>query len=402
MSVIIPQVIHVTSWLSRQGGGIPPVVWALARETNQRGFPCSVFGLRDQWVEEDCVGHHLPFATGTVLGPKALGFSPALSAQLRTAVRPGGIVHSHGLWMHPGATARKCASRARGPLVISPHGMLEPWALNHSRLKKKLAAWWFEDKNLRQAACLHALCAAEADNFRRYGLKNPIAIIPNGVDVPDSGKQKSETGNQTTAAGTLAEKIPKLKGRPCILFLSRLHPKKGLSNLLQAWQRVAHDFRDWRLLIAGAGQPAYEQELRDLAKNYGLEKSVVFTGPVYGEDKRQLLAAADVFVLPSFSEGFSVAILEAAAAGVPVLLTPECHFPELVKAGAAFEMAPQASAIEGGLRQILELSEGQRKAMGRRGLELVKQSYTWPVIAGRMCEVYEWLAGNGPRPECVV
>ena len=352
-------------------------------------------------MEEDCAGNHLPFTAGTVLGPKALGFSPALSAQLRASVRPGGIIHSHGLWMHPGATARKCAGKARCPLVISPHGMLEPWALNHSRLKKKLAAWWFEDKNLQKADCLHALCAAEADNFRRYGLKNPIAIIPNGVDMPENGDRRTEIGSQPTAWYTMAEKFPGMKGRRRILFLSRLHPKKGLSNLLQAWRQVARDFQDWCIIIAGAGQPEYERELKDLANNYGLEKSVVFPGPLYGEDKKQILAAADAFVLPSFSEGFSVAILEAAAAGLPVLLTPECHFPELVTAGAALEIAPQASAIEGGLRQILELSEGQRKAMGRRGLELVKQSYTWPVIAGRMCEVYEWMAGNGSRPEDV-
>jgi glycosyltransferase involved in cell wall biosynthesis len=395
-------VVHVTSWLSRQGGGIPPAVWALARETNQRGLSCSVLGLWDQWVEQDCIGNQPPFTAGKVLGPKALGFSPALSAQLHACVHPGGIVHSHGLWMYPGAVARKCASKAGCPLVISPHGMLEPWALNHSRLKKRLAAWWFEDKNLQKADCLHALCAAEADNFRSYGLKNPIAIIPNGVDMPENGDRRTEIGNPPTACDTMAEKFPDMKGRRSSLFRSRLHPKKGLSNLLQAWRPVVRDFKDWCLLIAGAGQPAYEQELKIQVNDYALGKSVVFLGAIYGEDKKQALAAADVFVLPSFSEGFSMAILEAAAACLPVLLTPECHFPELVKAGAAIEIAPQASAIEQGLRCILELPDEQRRIMGRRGLELVKQSYTWPVIAGRMCEVYEWLAGNRSRPECVV
>ena len=278
-------------------------------------------------------------------------------------------------------------------------------------LEKKLAAWWFEDKNLRKADCLHALCAAEADNFRRYGLKNPIAIIPNGVDMSESGKHppaqsygatwKSEIGNLPAAADTMAEKFPGMKGRRRVLFLSRLHPKKGLSNLLQAWRAVARDFKDWCLLIAGAGQPAYERELQILVKDFVLEKSVIFLGPMYGEDKRQVLAAADAFVLPSFSEGFSVAILEAAAAGLPVILTRECNFPELANRGAAIEIAPQASDIEVGLRQMLELSGEQRKAMGRRGLELVKQSYTWPVIADQMCRVYAWLAGNSSRPEAV-
>jgi poly(glycerol-phosphate) alpha-glucosyltransferase len=354
-----------------------------------------VFGLRDQWIEEDCAGHHLPFTAGTVLGPKALGFSPELTAQLRMGVRPGGVVHSHGLWIYSGMLARICANKAHCPLVISPHGMLEPWALNHSRFKKKLAGWLFEDKNLRQAACLHALCAAEADNFRRYGLENPIAIIPNGVDVP-------EIGNLPEVVDMMDEKFPDVKGRHRILFLSRLHPKKGLSNLLQAWRHVARDYRGWCLLIAGAGQPAYEQELKTLVKDYDLEKSVVFPGPLHGDEKKQVLATAEVFVLPSFSEGFSVAVLEAAAAGIPVLLTRECNFPELVQSGAAIEMSPHATAISDGLRQMLGLSAEQRQIMGRKGLELVKRSYTWPAIAGRMCRVYEWLAGNGPRPEYVI
>ncbi len=359
-------------------------------------------GLNDPEFAVDGEAQDVPFVTGVIRGPGALGFSPRLSAQVCSLVKPGSIVHSHGLWMYPGAVARKCAHRAGCPLVISPHGMLEPWALNHSRLKKRLAAWWFEDKNLRQAACLHALCAAEADNFRSYGLKNPIVIIPNGVDVPESGDRRSEIGNLPEVVDMMVEKFPGIKGRHCILFLSRIHPKKGLSNLLQAWRHVARDYRDWCLLIAGAGQPAYEQELKRLVKDHDLENSVIFPGPLYGEDKRQVLAMAEVFVLPSFSEGFSVAVLEAAAAGVPVLLTRECNFPELAESGAAIEMSPQATAMADGLRQMLGLSAEQRQIMGRKGLELVKRSYTWPAIAGRMCRVYEWLAGNGSRPEYVV
>ena len=385
-------VVHVTSWLSRQGGGIPPVVWALARETSRRGFPCSIHGLKDQWTDQDCTGNHVPVVAGRIWGPKAIGFSPGLTAQLRAHIRPGGIIHSHGLWMHPGTAARKCAVKGRYPLVISPHGMLEPWALEHSRLKKKIAAWLFEDRNLREADCLHALCEAEADHFRRYGLKNPIAIIPNGVDMP-------EIENPPTTE--IVDRYPELAGRRCVLFLSRLHAKKGLVNLLQAWQAVAGDCKDWRLLIAGAGQPAYEMELKARVKEYALEKSVLFLGPLQGRDKRQVLAAASAFVLPSFSEGFSVAILEAAAAGLPVLLTPECNFPELAKSGAAIEISPQATAVEQGLRQILKLSDAERKAMGQRGQDLVKQYYTWPAIAVRMCRVYEWLAGNASRPDDV-
>jgi poly(glycerol-phosphate) alpha-glucosyltransferase len=272
--------------------------------------------------------------------------------------------------------------------------MLEPWALKNSFWKKQLAGRLFENENLRAAGCLHALGTAEAENFRRYGLRNPIAIIPNGIELSELYPLPD--------ADVITERFPELKDRRRILFLSRLHPKKGLGNLFKAWRCLSTDFRDWCVLIGGSGQPAYEQELRSLVKDFGLEKSIYFLGPIYGEDKKLALAAADGFVLPSFSEGFSVAILEAAAAGLPVLLTRECNFPELASAGGGIETSTELEGIEAGLRQMLALSEEQRNEMGRRGMELVQRSYSWPTIAGQMIEVYRWLLGSGAKPECVV
>jgi len=387
------QVVHVTSWLSRNGGGIPPVIWALASETNQRGFACSVFGLRDQWTDADCARYQLPLAVGNVVGPKALGYSPGLVKQLNAQLSSGGIVHSHGLWMHPGLAARQCAHKTGCRLVISPHGMLEPWALNNSRFKKRLVAKLFENKNLVEADCLHALCTAEAENFRRYGLKNPIAVIPNGVSVDEL------VPPATTKP--MEEKFPELKGRRRILFLSRLHPKKGLENLLEVWRRLSQEFTDWCLVIAGSGEPAYEQQLRHFASGHGLQTNVIFSGPLYGGEKKQILAMANIFALPSFSEGFSVAILEAAAAGLPVLLTRECNFSELAGAGAALEVAPEVLSIEKGLRHLIGLTDEQRKDMGRRAAELVNKSYTWPTIAAKMCRVYQWLGGQAEKPDTV-
>lgn len=385
-------IVHITSWLSRQGGGIPPVIWALAHAMNDSGFNASVFGLNDQWLASDFVANGFHLAAAGVVGPKSLGYAPALRKLLRPELLREGVIHSHGLWMYPGLAARRSAVKFACPLVVSPHGMLEPWALNNSRWKKQLAGRLFENSNLRQADCLHALCAAEARNFRRYGLDNPIAIIPNGVNVDEF---------QPLEPDTAAEKFPGLRGRRCILFLSRLHPKKGLANLLQAWRSLAPDFKDWCLVIAGGGQTVYEQELKTMVKDGGLESSVLFLGPLYGDAKRHVLGAAGIFTLPSFSEGFSMAVLEAAAARLPVLLTPECNFPELARAGAAIEVAPEASAVATGLRQLLELNETQRKEMGRRGSELVKQSYTWPVIAKQMCQMYEWLHGGASKPAFV-
>jgi glycosyltransferase involved in cell wall biosynthesis len=384
-------IVHVTSWLSRLGGGIPPVICALARETNRRGQNVSVVGLKDKWVGADCQKENFPFVFGEIFGPQSFGFSPGLRKQLQALVQSRGIVHSHGLWMYPGWAARKAAIENHCRLLVSPHGMLEPWALDRSSWKKKVAGLLFENKNLQEAACLHALCLPEAENFRRLGLKNPIAIIPNGVDVEEPA----------APGGAIFEKFSEIKGRRRILFLSRLHPKKGLGNLLQAWQKMTPDFKDWQLLIAGSGDPAYEQALKTFSKDLISNKSVVFLGQVSGENKKQILAAADVFILPSFSEGFSVAILEAAAAGLPVLLTPQCNFPELARSNAALKISTDTAGIEKGLRQILELPDEPGKAMGRRGRELIQKSYTWPAIAEQMCRVYDWMAGKGSMPETV-
>ena len=357
------------------------------------GIECSVAGLHDRWTDEDCSSQGVPFVTGAIKGPGAFGFSPKLFAQVRLLVKPKSVVHSHGLWMHPGVIARTCARQAKCPLVVSPHGMLEPWALDHSGWKKRLAAWMFENENLHGADCLHALCTQEAENCRRYHLRNPIAIIPNGIDLNEL--------HPLPDANAITRRFPGVRDRRRVLFLSRLHPKKGLENLFMAWRRLAADHEDWCLLIGGSGEPEYELGLKSLVKHDGMEKSIFFLGPVYGEAKKEALAAADVFVLPSFSEGFSLAILEAAAVGLPVVLTRECNFPELARAGAGIEIAADVGGIESGLRQALEVTDEKRKVMGRQGRELVQKSYTWPAVACQMLNVYQWLAGNASKPDVV-
>jgi poly(glycerol-phosphate) alpha-glucosyltransferase len=392
MSSPLPSIIHVTSWLSRQGGGIPPVIWSLASHIRKAGVECSVAGLEDQWSPQDIPGS-IPTVSGAIKGSSAFGFSPELSAQLRRLAHPGSVVHVHGLWMYPGIAGRKLAQRVAGPLVISPHGMLEPWALKNSSWKKSLAARLFEDKNLRSANCLHALCQPEAENFRRYGLRNPIAVIPNGIDVSEI--------HPLPDRDALAARIPEIRNRRRVLFLSRLHPKNGLENLLLAWRTLISDFPDWCLLIAGSGLPEYEHQLRAIVQTSGMNANVFFLGPVHGQEKQQALASADLFVLPSFSEGFSMAILEAAAAGLPVVLTRECNFTGLAAAGGAIEVAAEIKGTAEGLRQVMRLSDGERKSMGQRGKELIERDYTWDVKTRQILELYGWLSGGGHRPEFV-
>jgi len=384
------RIFHVTSWLTRQGGGIPPVIWSLTREFRELGMKAFVAGLRDEFLGADCGHDEVLFVAGKVLGPGSFGYSRELGDTLSGRLGSNSVVHSHGLWMHSGVAARNASINANVPLIISPHGMLEPWALANSKWKKCMAANLFENRNLRSAQCLHALCEAEAENFRAYGLKNPIAIIPNGIEPAEF--------NAMPAYEQIESVHPSFKNKRRLLFLSRIHPKKGLEHLLQGWRKVVADFPNWQLVIAGGGEAQHEAHTRALVKKLGLDGNVTFPGPVYGEEKRIALGGADAFVLPSFSEGFSIAILEAAASGLPVLITPQCNFPELVSAGGGFEMEPNVAGCESGLRQLLSLLPEQRKEMGRKARNLIHVNYTWRRVARKMLEVYCWLLNQGPRP----
>lgn len=389
------RIAHVTASLSRLGGGVSEVVWAVATQQAARGAASAVFGLRDAYTRSDVPpANAVPYCAGGVLGPAALGYSPELRRQLRARAGWVDVVHAHGLWAHPSREARCLADRARVPRVVSPHGMLEPWALRRSAWKKRIAAWLYEERNLRSAACVHALCRAEARSVRAAGLHHPIAVIPNGVDLDAYDAERD--------AGSARRLWPEWRGARVVLFLGRIHPKKGLLHLVEAWHRLDRETAGWRLVIAGPDAHGHRAAVERVSTRLGLTSRVSFTGAVHGARKRALLARADVFALPSFSEGFSMAILEALASRLPVLMTPQCNFEEVAAVGAGVLAEPTADAVARGLRGLLALTDGQRGAMGQRGRDLVARDYVWPRVAQQMLATYAWLRGEAARPAWVL
>ena len=438
-------VFQLTSWLSGAGGGIPPVIRALAAEYRQRQMDYVVAGLADPTGALPAFPADWPVVAGRIAGPAAFGYSPELARQMRERVQKDSVIHVHGLWMYPGWLARKLCEETGAVRIVSPHGMLEPWALQNSRWKKRLAAWAFENQNLRTASCLHALCATEAENFRHYGLKNPIAIIPNGIDLPESREQKVESRNPPWQ-GHIEP------GRKVLLFLSRIHPKKGLVNLLRAWSSILHSqpsiLDSWCLAVAGWDQGGHEAELKRLASELGIQWSdtrehrtsniehpisnrkaesreqeakirnqksnfsvsefqlsafsLLFLGPQFGEDKVACYRNCDAFILPSFSEGLPMVILEAWAHGKPVLMTPECNLPEGFAANAAIRIEPSTGSIAEGLEELFRLSSSDLSSLGSNGRKLVRERFTWDIVGSQLRNVSAWLVGGGARPECVV
>jgi poly(glycerol-phosphate) alpha-glucosyltransferase len=273
--------------------------------------------------------------------------------------------------------------------------MLDEWAVKNSRWKKRLAGLLYENSHLQLASCLRALCQSEARAIRSYGLRNPVCVIPNGIDLPES-----TPSSPPPWAGMIEP------GRKVLLYLGRLHPKKGLPNLLRAWadlrQRQSPAADQWDLAIAGWDQGNHENDLKALATQSGIASSVHFLGPQFGEAKASAYHHADAFVLPSFSEGLPMVVLEAWANRVPVVMTPECNLPEGFEADAAIRVTTEPREIAAGLEALFAMPDGERRAMGARGHQLVAEKFTWPQIAAQLIGVTEWVLGGGDQPECVL
>jgi poly(glycerol-phosphate) alpha-glucosyltransferase len=376
--------------VSRAAGGIFPIMRAHARQLARMGASVSVFGLTDAFSEFDAPAW-APVSL-RLFKPVYQGFAyaPVMARELLKAQFD--IVHQHGLWLYPSIAVSRWRQHGRRPVVISTQGMLEPWALRNSRTKKAIAARLFERSNLRHAACLH--CShAEVEGVRRFGLKNPIAVLPNGADLPRQGMPHARP-----------EWLPS-DGRRTLLFLGRLHPKKGIRETLEAWallKVLAPDIaRRWRLVTAGWGDGGHGESFVAHAHALGISGDVLFPGQIFGSEKEAVLAHADAFILASHSEGLPIAVLEAWAHRVPVLMTRQCNLPEGFTTGAAVEVTSEPARLADGLASFLGLPEEELLAMGARGRRLVEANFAWEGIAAQVAAVYAWVLGRQPKPPCV-
>jgi glycosyltransferase involved in cell wall biosynthesis len=313
-------------------------------------------------------------------------------ADLEAQVAKAGVVHLHGLWQAHTRRGARASRRYRVPYLIAAHGMAEPWAMRHKALRKRVYTALVEGRNLRRASCLHALSRPEIGHLRALAPQTPVAWIPNGVDLAPFRALPHRS--------VLESEYPELTGKFLLLFYSRLHAKKGLDLLGSALQRLASDHPHVHLLLAGRDDGAW-LPFRDRMTAAGLEHRITYLGHVGGQRARAVWGAADAFVLPSYSEGFSMAILEAMAARLPVLMTTACHFPEAHTADAAIVVEPTPDGVTDGLRALLDRNPNERMDLGQRGRSLVESRYTWERQATQLAHTYDWLLGGGPPPDCV-
>lgn len=282
------------------------------------------------------------------------------------------IVHDNGIWLPHSHRLAMLAAQRNLARVVSTRGMLEPWAVRHKKLKKKLAWWLYQRRDLASAAYHHATAATEAQTLQQLRLGVPIEVIPNGIDVD---------------APAAADRDQKQSAVRTALFLGRIHPIKGLSLLIEAWARLEPS--GWQLQIAGPDEGGYRAELEKRVAAASLSGAVGFIGPLDGEAKARAFANADLFVLPSFSESFGMAIGEALAHGVPVLTTTGTPWSGVAAHGCGWTVAPTAEEITEGLRQAISLGPGTLAAMGGKGREWMTSDFAWTSIVKRFINTYE-------------
>jgi glycosyltransferase involved in cell wall biosynthesis len=327
--------------------------------------------------------------------PHFLKYSHEMEVAARrfpSAVTRQTVVHQHMIWMLNSRTS--LILRANGAkIVIAPHGALDGWALAKSGWKKRMANVLWEKSNLCGAHCLHATSEREVRNFRDYGLRNPIARINNGV----SPERLIAKGNPAE----FRDKHGITPDRRLMLFLARISRQKGLPMLLTGMATLRSMLDNWLLVVAGTDQDGHEAEVKELVEKLNLRDHVVFVGPLFDDRKLDAFAASEAFVLPSHCEGSPMIVLEAMAAGLPVMCTQAASWSELETNGCGWWPAISEEAVTACLENMISQSKSELALMGCRARNLVASDFTWNVAAERTAELYEWLHGQRDVPEFV-
>lgn len=383
-----PAHIHVVTSIEAEASGPSYSVVRLAQEQAARGGSTGIYSLSDEPCESVEHGvYHRRYARSLtdVPGLSRLEFSRGMQQSLFAATQQGALLHVHGLWRMPNVYPGLAAEQSKTPLVLSPRGMLGGPALAFST-KQKRAFWHiWQRRALRALDCVHVTAKSELEDVRAFGLTAPAAIIPNGIDVPEHPL-------------TVTKQDKALRQ---VLHLGRIHPKKGIDRLLRAWSLIDDTRANWELLIIGPSERGYMDELKALAQQLNI-KNVRFEGPIYGDEKQEAYANADVFVLPSLHENFGMVIAEALAQGTPVISTKGAPWEGLITERCGWWIEHGSDALAAAIMEATALSSEELFKMGSRGRDWMRRDFSWDAIAEKMEGVYQWCTGQGERPGCVV
>ena len=380
--------VHVIAGLDPAHGGpsytVPRLCQALAVSGAEARL-LSVGGIDgcNTAHDEECGRSFAPDWAGIPLVRK-LRCSSGLTRALREVAPKVDVIHNHGLWLMPNVEAGRVALLAGKPFIVAPRGMLSSAALAFSPLKKRVVWALLQGNVVRRASCIHATSEQEYNEIRDFGLKNPIAILPNGIDIPELDRHSLAV----TEVGRT------------ILSLGRIHPKKGLDRLVRAWAKVEPAHPEWRLRIVGHDELGHARELAALAAELKTQR-VSIEGPVAGDAKTAAYREADLFVLPTLNENFAITVAEALSFGTPVIATKGAPWRGLAREGCGWWIDHGVEPLAAALAETLVMKREALQAMGAKGRAWMARDFSWGRVARDMFDVYGWLAMGREPPGTV-
>jgi glycosyltransferase involved in cell wall biosynthesis len=353
------KVIHYIESIDKKGGGTTEYMRLLSEALKNSTSLSIATGISEDPI--DINGVSVEFFDSSVLR----WFSLIKEFRKFLKKEKPDIVHINGIWSPQNWGFQKVAQELKIKVVLSPHGMLESWILEHNPLKKKIALFLFQNKAIKKANHIHATAQMENDSIRKLGFNNAITIIPNGIDLSEITQEKASYGSKK------------------MVFLSRIHPKKGIEILVEAWRNC--DTTGWTLEIAGNGDDNYIQSLTQMAQDL---KNVNFVGAKYGQEKWNFLRSADVMVLPTYSENFGIVVAEALAVGLPVITTAGTPWQDLEKYNCGWWIDLSTLNLKSTLVKVFNTPIVTLESMGNNGKNLVKEKYDIKAIGKKMVELY--------------
>ncbi len=375
MSRLIHLVPHIDKEAAGPSYSVPRLCQSLAACGHEVALMCLAAGKEIPGVTLDM------YPEWSLL--KRFAISTSLAAALFHKAKVVDIVHNHSLWSMVNIAAGWLVPGKKAKLVTSPRGTLSEVALQRSRGMKRLM-WPLQRRVLERADMLHATSEVELQEIRTQGFSVPVVVLPNGIDLPDMSQVRQRD------AGALRT----------LLYLSRIHPIKGIDRLLQAWVTLQQIHPDWRLVVAGTGEEAHVDEIHALATRLGVER-VEFPGPLYGEAKSQAYFDSDLMVLPTHSENFGMVVAEALAHGCPAVVSRGAPWSGLEVEACGWWVDNSVQSLTAALAMAMELPSWQLAEMGMRGRAWMERDYGWKIIGQNMDEAYRWLLSGGMRPEWV-
>lgn len=389
------KLLVLVSSISRNAGGLFTSVKELYKNQIIRdNFEIRIISFYDEYSSSDII-EWLPLEPYLCkkFHPYNFSYSPDMYSVVKK-FNPD-LIHLHDMWMYPSYLVRKLHKNFNIGYGVFPHGMLDNWALNQSKLKKLIATNFFEKYVLQNAIFIRALNISELRSIRDYGLSNPVAVIPNGISVPVRDPDLKISFIQNLDSN-----------KKILLYLGRLHWKKGIIDVINAFdimRQINKNFlEDWIFIIAGWDQYNYRKTLEKKVYDLKLNNYVKFVGPQYGNYKKALLQNSSAFILPSYSEGLPVSVLEAWSYNLPVLMTNECNLEESFDLGAAIKITHNPEDIAKSLVKFSEMSYQDLYKLKENGLKLIKEKYSWDKIAKDLSEVVEWSLNRHYTPSCLV